>query len=218
MTTKYGVVLVCLILAATVIAPPVLAQAGKPVTEVAVVNQPRVEVNSSPAAPLYVREVESSKEAELFYALRKGAHSQGCGTNFCRFVLDQVPAGKRLIITNFHGVLAFQAGSEPLAVALENSYGTVFEVPRDNLTCFTDKMIGGWPDRCPFNQSLKVVFEAGDTPVIDFNTTPAGALSHTRSLLVVAGYYQDVPAAAATMTQAQPQPSVPLGTRRVQTQ
>ena len=222
------------IVASLMSTPPATAQGSKPPTDVNVINQPSVNaiqsgawnvgisgtptvnVNNSAGAPMYVRDVDGP-DAQPFQAVRlDGRNEGGCGANFCTHNLVTVPDGKRLIITNFHGAVALQPGSPPLAVAIENGdFETVFEIPRDGMTCFADTIKVGAPSRCPFNQDLRLVFEAEDSVRVDFSTTAGGDLSTAGwpQVFVVNGYYED---AAAPLMQGPsgPQPAVSSGARR----
>jgi hypothetical protein len=153
------------------------------------------------ANPLLVRDVDGPNRQPFQRIFNvAGGVGTGCGTNFCVISLGTVPTGKFLVLTHFQGALSLAPGSAPNTVTLTRNGDTVFDVPRNSLGCSSDTLASPPVTRCPFNEEIRVIFQAGETARIDTDTggSLAGVWPQT---FVVEGYYVDAPPSAIPLLQ-----------------
>ena len=121
--------------------------------------------------------------------------SANCGGNFCDFLLPTVPAGKRLVITNFSGHLAFEgtavAGRIVLYLDSLTAGSPEFEVPHNPGAYHKDPISIGNPNRMAFNEKVQLFVEAGQRPLIDLHTD-GRLVDDWKQVFIVTGYLVDL--------------------------
>jgi hypothetical protein len=151
---------------------------------------------ASSTDPLLVRDVDGPNRQPFQRSFSIPYGQSGCGQNFCVLDLGTVPNGKFLVLTHFQGEVAYATGNTPLNVSLlKTASGTgsrVFNVPRASLVCFTDTLSITRPNRCPFNEEIRVIYNAGESARIDTDTSGSFD-SNVRQSFVVSGYYVNAP-------------------------
>ncbi len=179
-------VLVCAVCAILVFALPNTAYAQKPPSSVTVTNTvPVINVDEPGRAP-YVQ----------FFSAIPGL-STGCGLNFCDFYPPQVPAGKRLVITDVYGVVSLQPGGivNSLHVKVTDStfavVKNIFEVPQ-NPSAYYDVALAFNLRRYAFQAKVMMFVEPGDRPAMHLWTGGANLNEEYPTSLTIVGHLVDV--------------------------
>jgi hypothetical protein len=154
-----------------------------------------VGIANSAANPLLVRDVDGPNRQPFQRIFGVAPGQPGCGDNFCTFSLGTVPPGKFLVLTHFQGELALATGNVPNTVRLLKTGFQIFDVPRNSLACYTDGLSITLTTRCPFNEEIRVIVNAGEQSFIDTDTIGSYAAGSPQSF-VVNGYYVDTPPSA----------------------
>ncbi len=121
-----------------------------------------------------------------------------CGLNFCSGLLPVVPAGKRLVITRFHGMIALGPGAIANRVRLLRVIpgggfpAPAFEVPHNPSAIYQDTLSLSSPFRYSFNHELLMFVEAGERPAIDFSTVGGNLNGEWPNEFTVSGYLVDL--------------------------
>jgi hypothetical protein len=126
--------------------------------------------------------------------------ASACGLNFCTWFFPNVPAGKRLVITDFFGTVSLQPTgrvhslrlnvwdrTNPVNWVLKNS----FEVP-PNPSAYYDVALTFQLERYPFQAKPTMFVDAGLSISIDFWTGTALLNSDWPSQMTLVGYLVDL--------------------------
>jgi hypothetical protein len=135
---------------------------------------------------------------QQFFSATPG--TTGCGLNFCSYSFPAVPAGKRLVITDFYGIVSLLPTgkvhslrlniwdqSDPAHWVLRNT----FEVP-PNPFAYYSVALTSQLDRYPFQSKPVMFVDAGLIPSIDFWTGTANLNSGWPTVITVVGYLIDL--------------------------
>lgn len=172
--------------------PVATAQGNKPVTEVAVVNEPTVRVSNLAETPLHVRNLDE-RGRQPFQWVGRLQSASGCGQNFCDPILPAVPDGKRLVITHFSASLLLDQNTNPapLRTSLQDGPGQpLFDLPQHAGACYADTLSGN-NIRCHFSAQVNLYAEPG-TQLRIFNYVRGSLASGPNQLFVVTGYLVDI--------------------------
>lgn len=123
----------------------------------------------------------------------------GCGLNFCTKDFPAVPAGKRLVVTDFYGTVSLKPAATVHSLrlrALDRTDPThpalraVFEVPNDP-DAYYDVALTTGLRRYSFGAKVTMYVEATHVPALDFWT---GGLLNTEwpTEITLVGYLVDV--------------------------
>ena len=146
--------------------------------------------------PALIKDVDEPGRIPFQYIASAKAGDAGCGTNFCSFVLPAIPAGKRLVVTDFYGTVSLQPGGSVHSLRLtawdrtdpdDSVLMGMFEVPR-NPDAYYDVALTFQLRRYSFQSKLVMYVDAGLVPSIDFWTGGADLHASWPSQIMVVGY------------------------------
>jgi len=148
--------------------------------------------------PALVKDVDEPGRVPFQYiaSAAPGPGASSCGVNFCNFELPAVPAGKRLVITDFYGTVSLRPGGTVHSLRLSvwdktDPAGWVimgmFEVPH-NPDAYYNVALTFELRRYSFQSKLLMYVDAGFAPSIEFWTGGADLHASWPSQIMVVGY------------------------------
>jgi hypothetical protein len=158
-----------------------------PITgSVAIAGTPSINLTNTAATALFVRDVNSGSQ-QPYQEYKPYSFSNSCGPTVCFVDFSQVPAGKRLIVTNVSGRFSLPPGVVVTEIFLgDNAGGSTM---RQFIPVRFQGSAGG-RDIYAFSESVSMFSEAGHTPTLSVIVSAnAGATVQYAS---VSGYFVDV--------------------------
>ena len=146
--------------------------------------------------PALIKDVDEAGRVPFQYIASAAAGAASCGVNFCNFYLPAIPAGKRLVITDFYGTVSLQPGGTVHSLRLNVWDMTdpgdwvlmgMYEVPH-NPAAYYNVALTFELRRYSFQSKLVMYADAGLAPSIEFWTGGADLHASWPSQIMVVGY------------------------------
>ena len=146
--------------------------------------------------PALIKDVDEAGRVPFQYIASAAAGAASCGANFCNFYLPAIPAGKRLVITDFYGTVSLQPGGTVHSLRLNVWDMTdpgdwvlmgMYEVPH-NPAAYYNVALTFELRRYSFQSKLVMYADAGFAPSIEFWTGGANLHASWPSQIMVVGY------------------------------
>jgi hypothetical protein len=179
---------------------PVLV--SNPVTSVAISGTPTVTVSNPVTAvtisgTLATKNIDERGRAPYQFFIGATRGEPQCGTNFCGFYIDAVPANMRLVITNVSATISLDATAVVQHLRLlvySPSYAILsqFTVPYNPNSYPQDPISSNSPRRYVVNEQLQYFVEGGQQLLVEFHTTGGELDTAWPNQFLITGYLVDL--------------------------
>jgi hypothetical protein len=190
--TCCALVVVCLVLLCYVGSASAAAAPGPNVNvvntpTVNVGNTPNVRITNSPSVSVTntptIKNAEDPARATYYYSITPTCPY----ANVCEATFPAVPAGKRLRLANVRVMFRMTNVAAALSVNLNHINNLLVSFP---LTPFNGFYYGSLLST---SQNVDLIFEAGESPVLELGVSAVDTISPDGNLLGVTGYLVDIP-------------------------
>ena len=175
---------------------PVLV--SNPVTSVAIAGTPTVTV-SNPVTEVTVNGTLATKNIDergrvpyqVFMGATRG--DSECGTNFCSFYMDAVPANMRLVITNVSATISLDGSAVVQFLRLivnspDSQVISQFTVPYNPNPYPQDPISANSPRRYVVNEQIQYFVEEGQRVLVSFHTSGGSLDASWPNQFLITGY------------------------------